>query len=241
MSESNFHKTWYTVPNHIRKLPGMTLALLDFYETIFELWNNGKKCFLSNPMIKKRTGIKSSSTIQEAFEYFEKQGVMKRVWKGGSRFIEQTFSIQADENDIDDPVDNPAKDSIKNDQHLAVPRAPSRCTESPPLAVPRYKNNKININKLREREPLSGFEPDEKNINLCLDFKLNLKEEIDSFINRCKWKKDQYNFSRWMKLSYEYRTKKTMDDSSGKKSYNEPYSAVNRMNEFVSEKNIIRN
>ena len=33
MSDS-FNKNWFIVPYHIRKLPGMTLALLDFYETI---------------------------------------------------------------------------------------------------------------------------------------------------------------------------------------------------------------
>jgi hypothetical protein len=87
MSDDRSNKTFYITPYFIRELPGMTLALLDFYETIFEFWNRGEPCFLSNEKIMELTGIKSLSTINEAFQYFEKHNVMKRVFEDNRRCV----------------------------------------------------------------------------------------------------------------------------------------------------------
>lgn len=89
---NTYEETFYIIPRYIRKLEGITLTFLDFFETIFQFWNKNKSCFLSNALIKKRTGIKSDSTINEAFQYFEKQGVMKRIEKDGRRYIVPVIS-----------------------------------------------------------------------------------------------------------------------------------------------------
>jgi hypothetical protein len=100
----SFNKIWFMVPYHIRKLPGMTLALLDIYETVFEFLNRGKPCFLSNQMIMERTGIKNDKTVRDGLAFFEKAGVLKRVIKNNQRHIVQIMSVQTD--DTVDPVDN---------------------------------------------------------------------------------------------------------------------------------------
>ncbi len=162
---SEYHSNFYIVPTHIRKLPGMTLALLDFYETIFQFLNKGKLCFLKNDAIKERTGIKSISTIQEAFKFFEKHGVMKRIVKNGKRYIVQTLAIedQTDENDLSlerQVVDNSklsTDNSPKNDQAIAVPIGGYRCTDREGIAVPIHNNNNIN-NKNINKSSASSFE-----------------------------------------------------------------------------------
>lgn len=81
-------------------------------------------------------------------------------------------------------------------------------------------NNKVSNkeNKNREREPLSlVFEPDEESQFLCKDLGLNLATEIDSFLNRSKYDKTQYNFQRWMKSSKEYQDRKGNKSSSSPK------------------------
>lgn len=108
----SFEKVWYTIPYHIRKLPGMSLALLDFYETIFEFWNNGQQCFLSNKLLMERTGIKSINTIHGAFQFFESNNVMKRVIKNNKRYVIQVLRAET-ECEIGEAVDK----SPKNDAH----------------------------------------------------------------------------------------------------------------------------
>jgi len=91
-NSNTYEDTFYIIPRRIRKLPGMTLALLDFYETCFQFWNKNKSCFLKNAVIKKRTGIKSDATINDAFKYFEKNNVLKREIVNGQRHIVPIFS-----------------------------------------------------------------------------------------------------------------------------------------------------
>ena len=147
---SEFNKNWYIVPNHIRKLPGMTLALLDFYETIFEFWNNGQKCILKNETIMERTGIKSKSTIQEAFVYFEKNNVMKRVMKGNQRYLVQVLKVETND-DGPASVDKSNKSSIKSDQGLGTASGGSRPTETQGLAPARHNNNKLKDNNINKK------------------------------------------------------------------------------------------
>ena len=84
---TNYQDTFYIIPRHIRHLEGMTLTYLDFYETCYQFWNKGRSCYLSNSIIKQRTGIKSDSRINEAFQYFEKHNVLKREYRNGKRYI----------------------------------------------------------------------------------------------------------------------------------------------------------
>lgn len=64
--------------------------------------------------------------------------------------------------------------------------------------------NKINK---EQREDLSHFEPNQSNVILCQDFKLSMKDELESFMNRHKGEKTQYEFERWIKRSHEYQLK----------------------------------
>ncbi|HEX3767536.1 MAG TPA: hypothetical protein VHT72_04130 [Puia sp.] len=74
-------------PSRIWNLPSMTIQLLKFYEKIFQFWHQGHECFLSNKVLMEYSGMKSDSTCREAFTYFEKHGEMKRILKGGKRYI----------------------------------------------------------------------------------------------------------------------------------------------------------
>jgi hypothetical protein len=148
----SYRSPFFTIPTRIMDLPGLTLAFLRFYETIFQFWHRDEECFLSNEMIKKRTGISSSSTIQEAFEFFEKNNEIKRIMKNGRRFIEQPpRSIEIE------PL------SLQRDP-------PSRCAETPPLATARHNKNNINNKNInrestirKKRESLSeNFKPDQE-------------------------------------------------------------------------------
>lgn len=68
--------------------------------------------------------------------------------------------------------------------------------------------NRNNNNLLNNRESsLSNFKPDESNIMLAKDLRLDLPQEIESFKNRHKGKASQYEFSRWLKAAKEYQTK----------------------------------
>lgn len=97
-ADSHYEETFYIIPRHIRQLEGMTLTYLDFYETCYQFWNKGKSCYLSNGIIKQRTGIKSDSRINEAFQYFEKHNVLKREYKNGRRYITPIFhDIETDD------------------------------------------------------------------------------------------------------------------------------------------------
>ena len=141
----DYQQAFFTVPYRVMQLPDLTIQLLKFYETIFHFWHVGNKCFLNNKSLKERTGMKSDSTIAAAFQYFEKHNEMKRVMKGGKRYIIQpVLSTETD------PVDN-SPENCSNDAHgLAVARGGSRCSEGGGLAVARdnnINNNNTNIIK----------------------------------------------------------------------------------------------
>lgn len=80
-------------------------------------------------------------------------------------------------------------------------------------------------NKKTKREALSGFEPDEANTVLAKDLSVDLAQELQSFKERHKGKKTQYEFSRWLKHAKEYQSSKKVNNFK----QIEPYSAVNNM------------
>jgi hypothetical protein len=57
--------------------------------------------------------------------------------------------------------------------------------------------------------PLSSFEPDKSNQELCQRLGLSITDELKSFAFRHKGEKNQYEFERWLKISSEYRLKNT--------------------------------
>jgi len=229
MSDQSFTKTFYIIPYHIRKLPGMTLALLDFYETIFEFLNNGKDCFLTNEKIMQRTNIKSDRTLKDAFRFFEKHNELKRVFKDKKRYIVRVNKIECEMTVDDHPVDNSMLNCTNTNQtgggnsseggYSITPRG-GQCI-TPPGGVAEYPHNinNLNINNLnKERgetqkarspeKPLSIFKPNEENQILCKDLRLNFDEEVKSFMERHKGKRNQYEFERWLKNSRSYHDNK---------------------------------
>ena len=154
MSDQNtnsYKATFFVVPSRILDLPGITLAFLKFYETIFQFWNHGKFCYLSNDMLKERSGISSSATIQEAFVFFETLGEMKRKTKGKLRYIVQP------EKEIEfESVDNSKKDRSKSGHALGTARANSRQSETLPLGTARHNNKKYNNKNINKRDCATG-------------------------------------------------------------------------------------
>lgn len=118
---------------------------------------------------------------------------------------------------------------ISTGVHPSAPMGASQCTPPPALECtppPQKNDEKFNGNNIvinnavsvtkssltnnitkRERA-LSVFEPDEESKILCADLKLSLKDEMDSFMNRYKGEKTQYEFQRWLKNSYNYINRK---------------------------------
>jgi hypothetical protein len=191
MSDKHYEQAFFTVPNRILNLPGLTIAFLRFYETIFHFWHKEQLCFLSNDALKERTGISSSSTIQEAFVYFEKHGEIKRVQKGRRRFIiqpERKISFE----DISDQKSS--KVSVNRE-------STSRPTETLPLGTARHNNNNINnINIIKDK-------------NYCAsDDALKSFEEFWSIYPRKKDKKRA--FETWLKCGCHEKAKIIIDKVS---------------------------
>ncbi len=69
-NSKQYEDTFYIIPRYIRKIPGLTLAFLDVYETMFQFWNKGRDCFLTNSTISERTGHEVRQ-IQYALSFLE--------------------------------------------------------------------------------------------------------------------------------------------------------------------------
>lgn len=133
---SEYKPTFFIIPYRIFELPKVTFAFLKIYETIFQFWNHGCECYLTNEMIQQRTGISSPSTLSDAFVFFEKHGELKRTLKKGTRYL-----IQPQQK---------IKDKTSVDKGLATARGGSRSSESKGLATARHNkknSNTKNINK----------------------------------------------------------------------------------------------
>lgn len=116
---SNAYKeTWFIVPMRILDLPGMTLGYLKVYQTIFEFWNKRQQCWLSNPAIEKRTGMKVTQ-IKDALNFFEKAGELERMQKGLKRYLIQPL------NTLEIPEDLTTRENINQ---VAAPPAAGRST-----------------------------------------------------------------------------------------------------------------
>lgn len=128
---SEYKAAFFIVPFHIMNLPGLTLAYARIYETIFQFWNHGKPCYLTNEMIHQRTGITAHSTLMEAFAFFEKHGELKREFRNGKRvFVQPARIIEVDEKLIEEGVE------------VATP--PSRNSDPQGVGIATHKNKNIN-------------------------------------------------------------------------------------------------
>lgn len=94
-----YQDTFYLIPRYIRHLPGITLAYLDVYETIFQFWNKNKNCYLSEEDLCQRTGYKRA-VIYKALSFFEKHIELKRVKLNGKRYLIKPEKIIETESQI---------------------------------------------------------------------------------------------------------------------------------------------
>ena len=91
-----YEDTFFIIPRYIRKLPGLTLAYLDVYETIFQFWNKNKDCFLGENALCERTGYKRA-IIYRALRFFEQHNELKRINIKGQRYlVKPEKSIETD-------------------------------------------------------------------------------------------------------------------------------------------------
>ena len=124
-----YKAAFFIVPARILDLPNITLAFLKVYETIFQFWNHGQKCFLSDQKIMERTGL-SERSVRDAFIFFEECKELKREKRGARRYlIQPTLFVETN------PVDNSASSCIKS------------VTHGTPLPHNKNKLNNKNLNK----------------------------------------------------------------------------------------------
>lgn len=90
--QEEYKETWFIVPHHIVDLEGMTIGRLRVFQTIFQFWNKGRKCYLSNPEISRRTGLKITQ-VKEAISYFEKHNELERIQIGLKRYLMQPLKV----------------------------------------------------------------------------------------------------------------------------------------------------
>jgi hypothetical protein len=218
------------------------MAFLRIYETIFQFWNHDKQCYLSNDAILKRAGLTSIGGLSEAFIFFEKHGELKRKYINGKRYLIQPERIIEAE---DLPVDNKNKCSTKIKHPLTDVRPPSHRCETPPLTDVRHNNKKIKEkNLIREREPLpDDFAFDDDQIRRCNEINVSPAIVLEKFKI---WSKGKlFDMDEWKRQAIlwvlrEKPEKKGQKNDLPKKNIDESYAAVNRMREFVSQKNILR-
>ena len=154
----SYEETFYIIPRRIRKLPKITLAYLDVYETMFQFWNKQLPCYLSNATIQERTGH-GHTVVSDALKFFEEHGELERKIHNGRRYLIQTMRI------------------IETDTHPADSAPPSRKRGTPPPA-----NAVHNIKKETNKEitttttcssSFSSFE------TKCLEFKHSTDERTN--------------------------------------------------------------
>lgn len=128
-----------TLPNSILYIDGMQLSYVKVYVHIFNLWHSDNPCFISNTEFAKRTGL-HPDTVRTAIQFFEKNGILKRVQKGNKRYLIQvTRFIET----IDEPVDNSEKKCSNID--MGAELDPPGCGAGPPLGAELDPhNNKLN-------------------------------------------------------------------------------------------------
>lgn len=139
-----------SLPNSVLYLEGVQLSYIKVYVHIFNLWHSHKPCFLSNPEFCKRTNL-HKTTVIEAINFFEKNGLLKRIQKGKRRYLVQCTRFI----EINEDVDN-SQVKCSNDAHeseLAYPRVGASLPHGSELDDHNNKyNNKINKKLLSKSE-----------------------------------------------------------------------------------------
>lgn len=100
-NSNTYEETFYIIPRYIRKLPDITLAYLDIYETIFQFWNKNKACFLSEDSLCERTGYKRA-VIYKALNFFERHQELQRIKRNGKRYLVRPMKIIETDCEVND-------------------------------------------------------------------------------------------------------------------------------------------
>ena|SRR3990167_2279543 len=152
-----------SLPNRILYLEGVQLSYIKVYVQIFNLWYSDKPCFISTPEFMRRTNL-SERTVFEALAFFEKMGEIKRVQKGGKRYIVQPVcAIESDP----ETVDNSKPKRSTNDQGCEIAQGGVRDSSDQGCEIAQYNNkynNKHNKSfstsyeqkKNNKQEPITG-------------------------------------------------------------------------------------
>ena len=135
-SKPVYQETFYIIPRRIRGLPGITLAFLDVYETIFQFWNKQLPCYLSNSAIQERTGL-GHTQVNKALIFFENHNELERKQHNGRRYLIQPMRII----ETDCAESSPTAGAVPPPTAGAVP---------PPTAGAVHNINKDLLKKERE-------------------------------------------------------------------------------------------
>lgn len=174
-NKSAYEDTFYIIPRRIRKLPGITLAYLDVYESIYQFWNKNLPCFLSTPALQERTGI-SERQIKEALTYFEKNGELKRERRGLKRYLIQPERALQTTQELSRALERPIEQPLINRAEERLPIGRSAALSKGAQPPIEYKEGNIkNLSKregesttpqntdlalIRKSNPLAAFLPD---------------------------------------------------------------------------------
>lgn len=194
---SEYKSAFFIVPSRILELPDLQLSYLRVYETIFQFWNHGKQCYLKNNVIMERAGIKSDSTLNDAFTFFEKHNELKRVYKGVKRYLVQPEQKIEIENKAGD---NSKDDSSKNSQGLDLARGGSRLSERQGLDLARHNIKKLNKEIKKESSVDLYLYPDDF-------FPDDKRRELLSIVAKKTNNTEVYLLDKFAKVSKEYETK----------------------------------
>jgi hypothetical protein len=174
-TSSTYEATFFIVPTYIANLPGLTLPYLRVYEAIFQFWNKGRSCYLSNPVFMKRCNI-GKTHLQDAFAYFEEHGEIIRSYKGGKRhFLQPQRSVEIDLDSTEKELHtDPAVPCDNNEQGTATAVGGYRCSGRGGTATAVHNNKKLNkelkclvntpqntqLELIKKQNPLAELLPD---------------------------------------------------------------------------------
>lgn len=172
--KEDYKETWFIVPRTILDIPGITLSSLKVFETIFQFWNKGRKCFLSNPEIERRTGVKLTQ-VKDAIAFFEDHKELERIQIGMKRYLMQPLKVveipglavvpkqvarnQASCTDADQVARNQATTSPKSGQEVASNQATEiknlnkEKKTNPPISPKGEKKELFSLTQMLEDNP----------------------------------------------------------------------------------------
>lgn len=207
-SNTSYESVFFIVPSYILKLPGLTLGFLKVYETIFQFWNKGRICFLSNGMIQQRTGL-GITQVKDALLFFEKAGELRRINKAGKRYLSRPERfIETDESTFEQVaapaaggsrssglgVAAPAAHNIKNrNKEINVCEGPEKIPQkthtqnTPKTQKEEYEEKTFNIDDLKnmfQRKFAGRNITYEKLFEACCDY----HSQKGNWVSPSKWK-----------------------------------------------------